>query len=71
VLYGIFPVVGLFAGASALRLRLLQRPLARFHAAQADPEQRRDLKKVYRFKDPWEVRAPKGRGWGGQGGVSG
>jgi hypothetical protein len=57
VLYGIFPSVGLFAGASTLRLKLLRRPLELFHAAQADPEARRDLKQVYRFQDAWEVGA--------------
>lgn len=55
VLWGIFPVVLLGATASAVRLWWVRRPLAKLHAAQADPESLRHLFGVHRFSSPWEV----------------
>lgn len=56
VLYGIFMWVALAAGASIIRLRLMKRPLKHLKDAFADPQSHKDLKAVYRFRDPAQVR---------------
>lgn len=56
VAIGIVPASALGAVTAALRMKLLRRPLEALAAAQGDPNTRRDLKKVHRFRSVWEVR---------------
>ncbi len=56
VLYGIFPVVLGVMGLSAVRLRIIKRPLVELRAAHLNPASMGRLRDVYRFSSVDQVR---------------
>lgn len=55
VLHGIFPAVAIGAGAAAVRLWWMRRPITLLRDAAADPSSLTNLKAVYRFSGPDQV----------------